>query len=531
MDTTNNLYTKLWSASDDLRSQMDANEYKNYMLGIIFYKYLSDKQLEEIGELLELADISLADIQEEYEQAYRSEDADLLTSELLYSNSFVIKPEHTFTNFIKEIEAGTFQLDHLAQGFTEIERSDENFAGLFEDIDLYSNKLGKSLQDKNKRIAKVIKQISEINLAAYSGDVLGDAYEYMISNFASESGKKAGEFYTPQEVSKLMAMIVMDGKEDVKGYTVYDPTMGSGSLLLNPKNFSNEPSRIRYFGQELNNSTYNLARMNMILHGVPLEYQSLNQGNTLSDDWPVDEPTNFDGVVMNPPYSAKWDATDGFLDDPRFADFGVLPPKSKADFAFLLHGLYHLKNSGTMAILLPHGVLFRGGREEKIRKILLEKGLFDAVIGLAPNLFYSTGIPVSLIILKKDKTDRSVYFIDASEDFVKKGNKNELTDANIEKIIKAYQSKEDIDKFAHLARFDEIKENNYNLNIPRYVDTFEEEEPIDLGEVSKNIQEIQKENQRLSHEIYKYMKDLVAGTEEAGKELETFLQILGGNND
>ena len=531
MDTTNNLYTKLWSASDDLRSQMDANEYKNYMLGIIFYKYLSDKQLDEIASNLEIEGASLDEIQKEYEDFYQSEDADLLTSELLNSNSFVIKPEHTFTNFIKEIEEGNFQLDHLAQGFTEIERSDDNFKGLFEDIDLYSNKLGKSLQDKNKRISKVMKQISEINLAAYSGDVLGDAYEYMISNFASESGKKAGEFYTPQEVSKLMAIIVMDGKEDVKGYTVYDPTMGSGSLLLNPKNFSNEPSRIRYFGQELNNSTYNLARMNMILHGVPLEYQSLNQGNTLSDDWPVDEPTNFDGVVMNPPYSAKWDATDGFLDDPRFADFGVLPPKSKADFAFLLHGLYHLKNSGTMAILLPHGVLFRGGREEKIRKILLEKGLFDAVIGLAPNLFYSTGIPVSLLILKKDKTDRSVYFIDASEEFVKKGNKNELTDANIEKIIKAYKTKEDIDKFAHLASYDEIKENNYNLNIPRYVDTFEEEEPIDLGEVSKNIQDIQKENQRLRDEIYKDMKELVANTDEAQRELETFLQVLGGNND
>ena len=302
-------------------------------------------------------------------------------------------------------------------------------------------------------------------------------------------------------------------------------------MLLNPKNFSNEPSRIRYFGQELNNSTYNLARMNMILHGVPLEYQSLNQGNTLSDDWPVDEPTNFDGVVMNPPYSAKWDATDGFLDDPRFSDFGVLPPKSKADFAFLLHGLYHLKNSGTMAILLPHGVLFRGGKEEKIRKMLLEKGIFDAVIGLAPNLFYSTGIPVSLLILKKDKTDRSVYFIDASEEFVKKGNKNELTDANIEKIIKAYKEKEDIDKFAHLASYNEIKENNYNLNIPRYVDTFEEEEPIDLGEVSKNIEQIEKENQKLKDEIYNDMRKLVANTDEASKELEEFLQILGDDND
>ena len=232
MDTTNNLYTKLWSASDDLRSQMDANEYKNYMLGIIFYKYLSDKQLDEIASNLEIEGASLDEIQKEYENFYQSEDADLLTSELLNSNSFVIKPEHTFTNFIKEIEEGIFQLDHLAQGFTEIERSDDNFKGLFEDIDLYSNKLGKSLQDKNKRISKVMIQISEINLAAYSGDVLGDAYEYMISNFASESGKKAGEFYTPHEVSQLMARIVMDDKKDVSAYTVYDPTMGERVIIV-----------------------------------------------------------------------------------------------------------------------------------------------------------------------------------------------------------------------------------------------------------------------------------------------------------
>ena len=267
----------------------------------------------------------------------------------------------------------------------------------------------------------------------------------------------------------------------------------------------------------------------MILHDVPLEYQSLNQGNTLSDDWPVDEPTNFDAVLMNPPYSAKWDASKGFLDDPRFSEYGVLPPKSRADFAFLLHGFYHLKNTGTMAILLPHGVLFRSGAEEKIRKIMLENGSIDAVIGLAPNLFYSTGIPVSLIILKKDKTDRSVYFIDASEEFVKKGNKNELTEDNIQKIYKALRSREEIDKFAHLAKFDEIEENGFNLNIPRYVDTFEEEDPIDLAEVSKDIKAINEEADRLKAEILADMKNLVANTDEAKAELEGFMEILGGN--
>lgn len=232
METTNNLYQKLWSASDDLRNFMDANEYKNYLLGIIFYKYLSDKQLKKIGDLLELDTDDLEQIQVAYEDYLQTEDEGLFLEELKYQDGFIIKPQYTFTNLIKEINEGTFQLDNLKQAFNDIERSAENFAGLYDDVDLYSNRLGKSLQDKNKRIANVMKQISGINLAEYSGDILGDAYEYMISNFASESGKKAGEFYTPQEVSKLMAMIVMDGKEDVKGYTVYDPTMGERVIIV-----------------------------------------------------------------------------------------------------------------------------------------------------------------------------------------------------------------------------------------------------------------------------------------------------------
>lgn len=529
METTINLYQKLWAASDDLRSQMDANEYKNYLLSIIFYKYLSDKMLDEVGRILEVADADLNEVQEIYEEEMQGPDADLLVEELKNKFSFIIAPEHTFTQLIQTINEGTFQLDDLAQAFNEIERADENFNGLFEDIDLYSNKLGKHPQDKNKRISNVMKQFAEVNFAHYSGDVLGDVYEYMLANFASESGKKAGEFYTPHQVSRLMAMIAMDGNEDKKGFTVYDPTLGSGSLLLNVKNFSNEASRIRYFGQELNNTTYNLSRMNMILHDVPLEYQSLNRGDTLSDDWPVDEPTNFDAVLMNPPYSAKWHASKGFLDDPRFADYGVLPPKSRADFAFLLHGFYHLKNTGTMVILLPHGVLFRSGAEEKIRKIMLENGHIDAVIGLAPNLFYSTGIPVSMIILKKDKTDRNVYFIDASKEFIKKGNKNELTEENIDRIFRAYQSREEIEKFAHLASFEEIAENGFNLNIPRYVDTFEEEEPIDLAEVSKDIKTINEEADKLKADILADMRNLVANTDEARDELAGFMEILGGN--
>lgn len=531
METTINLYQKLWAASDDLRSQMDANEYKNYLLGIIFYKYLSDKMLDEVGRLLEVADADLNEIQAMYEEEMKGPDADLIVEELKNKFSFVIAPEHTFTHLIQEIEEGTFQLDDLGQAFNEIERSDKDFNGLFEDIDLYSNKLGKQPQEKNKRISNVMKQFAEVNFANYSGDVLGDVYEYMLANFASESGKKAGEFYTPQPVSRLMAMIAMDGKEDKAGLTVFDPTLGSGSLLLNVRNFSNEPGRIRYFGQELNNSTYNLSRMNMILHDVPLEYQSLNQGDTLSDDWPVDEPTNFDAVLMNPPYSAKWHASKGFLDDPRFAEYGVLPPKSRADFAFLLHGFYHLKNTGTMAILLPHGVLFRSGAEEKIRKIMLENGSIDAVIGLAPNLFYSTGIPVSLIILKKDKTDRSVYFIDASKESYKESTKNSLSNENIKKIFDAYKYKKEIEKFAHLATYDEIEENGFNLNIPRYVDTFEEEEEIYLPNVLSSISRTLSNSNNIKRDLFNDLQSLKGSTYDSNISIDLFKELVGNDDE
>lgn len=269
----------------------------------------------------------------------------------------------------------------------------------------------------------------------------------------------------------------------------------------------------------------------MILHDVKLEYQTLNQGDTLSDDWPVDEPTNFDAVLMNPPYSAKWDASKGFLDDPRFAEYGVLPPKSKADYAFLLHGFYHLKNPGIMAILLPHGVLFRSGAEEKIRKILLENGCIDAVIGLAPNLFYSTGIPVSLIILRKDKTDRSVYFIDASEEYYKESTKNSLSNENIIKIFDAYKSKKEIEKFSHLASFEEIEENNFNLNIPRYVDTFEEEEELDLSLILSSISKTVFDSERIKKDLFNELKKLKWTNCDSNSMTDLFKELIGNSDE
>lgn len=440
-----------------------------------------------------------------------------------------MEPDLTFTALVDTINDGTFQLESLAQGFRNIERSDDLFENLFEDIDLYSKKLGATPQNQNQTIASVMKELASLDIAGHAGDMLGDAYEYLIGQFASDSGKKAGEFYTPQPVAKLMTRIAIAGREDKKGFSLYDPTMGSGSLMLNAKKYSNQPSTISYYGQELNTSTYNLARMNMILHDVPVENQHLNNGDTLDADWPDEEPTNFDAVLMNPPYSAKWTADSGFLQDPRFSPYGKLAPKSKADFAFLLHGYYHLKqDGGVMAIVLPHGVLFRGNAEGQIRQPLLEEGAIDTVIGLPANIFFNTSIPTTVIILKKDRdaSDRSVYFIDASKEFDKGKNQNIMTDAHIEKILDAYHKREDRDKFAHLASYEEIVENDYNLNIPRYVDTFEEEEVAPLPDIMADITRTNQTIATKTQELTNLLHQLKGTTPEAQTELEKFLKNL-----
>lgn len=502
------LYQALWNSADILRSKMDANEYKSYLLGLVFYKYLSDRMLLKAADLLEVETADIEEAQNVYEEAYKDEDVHQDLVEALKDDvAYTIHPNLTFTTIVNDIHKGKFQLEDLVQGFRDIEQSNELFENLFEDIDLYSKKLGSTPQKQNQSISEVIKELSHLNVA-HKGDVLGDAYEYLIGQFASQSGKKAGEFYTPQPVSELMTRIVIQGKEDDKGFTVYDPAMGSGSLLLNVRNYSNERSTISYFGQELNTSTYNLARMNMMLHGVSVENHHLHNSDTLDQDWPTEEPTNFDAVLMNPPYSAKWSGDKGFLDDPRFSSYGVLAPKSKADFAFLLHGFFHLKDTGVMAIVLPHGVLFRGNAEGKIRKNLLENGAIDTVIGLPPNIFFNTSIPTTVIVLKKNRDNRDVYFVDASQEFEKGKNQNLLTKEHIDKIVESYIKKENIEKYAHLASYADIEENDFNLNIPRYVDTFEEEEPIDIVALSNEINDINKEIEETEEELLKMLDEL-----------------------
>ncbi|MEK4948715.1 type I restriction-modification system subunit M [Carnobacterium sp. FSL W8-0810] len=526
------LYQALWNSADILRSKMDANEYKSYLLGLVFYKYLSDNMLRYVSVLLEEETEDLQVAQRLYVKA--CEDSDIkedLLEELQDEFSYTIEPQLTFTAQVNAIHDGSFQLEDLVQGFRDIEQSSEIFENLFEDIDLYSKKLGVSPQKQNKTIADVMKELSVLNMAGHAGDVLGDAYEYLIGQFASESGKKAGEFYTPQPVAKLMTQIVLQGKENQKGFSVYDPTMGSGSLLLNAKKYSNESGTISYFGQELNTSTYNLARMNMILHGVSTANQDLRNADTLDQDWPTEEPTNFDAVLMNPPYSANWSADKGFLEDVRFSTYGVLAPKSKADFAFLLHGYYHLKDSGVMAIVLPHGVLFRGGGEGKIRKVLLENGAIDTVIGLPANIFFNTSIPTTVIILKKDRPTKDVLFIDASQGFEKAKNQNTLTDEHIDTILEAYAKRENKEKYAYVAGFEEIVENDYNLNIPRYVDTFEEEEDIPLETISTTIQQTKKDLAHAESELFGMLNELHGTTEDADKELQEFISKLMNDGD
>ena len=528
-----NLEQVLWDSANFMRQTMGAADYMDYALGLIFYKHLSDKTLETaVQALTEAGEIDESEVatEEQRQEAYTKSYDDPDSQEYLLASmdmDYTIKPDFTFTAFLKEIKDKTFQLEHLEQAFRDLEQSNADLLGhLFDDVDLHSNKLGPTPQKQNDLIADVMQALAPLSLDSHSGDVLGDAYEYLIGNFASDMGQKAGEFYTPQSVSTLLTHIVTSGYEDKKGFSAYDPAMGSGSLLLNVRKYIESADSIEYYGQEIKTSTYNLARMNMIIHGVSATNQHLHNADTLDKDWPADEVTDFDAVMMNPPYSQKWSADKGFLNDPRFSDYGVLAPKSKADYAFLLHGLYHLKSTGTMGIVLPHGVLFRGAAEGKIRQKLLEKGYIYAVIGLPAGIFYSTGIPTIIMVLKKDRPGRDVLFIDGSKEFVKGKPQNTLTDANIERLYKAYKDRKDEEKFCHVATFEEIQENDFNLNIPRYVDTFEPEPDVDLGELNKEMAETNEQIEANEKELLAMLKELTTTDAKKAKDLQDFLHLF-----
>ena len=499
------LHTRLWAIANDLRGNMEANEFKNYILGLIFYRYLSEKVENRVKDLLSEDDIS-------YEEAYEDEEyKEGLQEELIEQLGYFVEPKYLFSTLIKAIEEDKFDIEMLQGAINDITEStlgadsQEDFDHLFDDMDLGSTKLGKDVKSRSKLIAKVMANIAEIDFAHEDSeiDVLGDAYEYLISQFAANAGKKAGEFYTPQQVSKILAKIVTVGKERLK--EVYDPTCGSGSLLLR---VAKEAKVSKFYGQELTSTTYNLARMNMLLHDIDYTNFDIKNDDTL--EHPQHMGMRFEAIVANPPYSANWSADNKFLDDERFSAYGKLAPKSKADFAFIQHMIHQLADNGTMAVVLPHGVLFRGAAEGVIRKYLIEKeNVLDAVIGLPSNIFFGTSIPTVILVFKKNRDNNdNILFIDASNEFEKGKNQNNLTDEQVEKIVDTFVKRETIDKYSYVATIEEIKENDYNLNIPRYVDTFEEEEPIDLQAVSEKIASIDKEIAKLDDELAVYLREL-----------------------
>ena len=503
------LHTQLWAMANDLRGSMDASEFKNYILGLIFYRYLSDKLLRFVNE--ELKDDEITYIEAWNNEEFKQDIIDLLVD----SDSglgYVIEPNNLWSTLIEKINIAQFDISMLAKAINDLTEStlglasQRDFENLFDDMDLNASKLGKTEADRSALISKVMLKINDINFHYEDAeiDVLGDAYEYLIGQFAASAGKKAGEFYTPQQVSKLLAKLVTIGKNKLKN--VYDPTCGSGSLLLR---VAKETDVVSFYGQEKVATTYNLARMNMLLHGIPFNHFDIENNDTLEHPNEDHMQLRFDAVVANPPYSAKWSADAKFLDDERFSAYGKLAPKSKADYAFIQHMLYLLDDAGTMAVVLPHGVLFRGAAEGVIRKYLIkEKNWLDAVIGLPANLFFGTSIPTCILVFKKCKKNDDIFFIDASKEYESGKNQNRLTDENIEKILDTYINRKDVEKYAHAVFLEEIEENDYNLNIPRYVDTFEEEEEIDIKAVMKEIKELEAKRDELEKEINVYLKEL-----------------------
>lgn len=528
MAESKDLLQVLWSGADVLRGKMDANEYKTYLLGLVFYKYLSDSYLAKVYDLLnDESPDDLQEAQKQYEEVMKTDDAKDLLQELRASMHYTLDPDMTYVSMLNAVKNNAFNREKLQAAFNRIQESDELFNGLFADVDLYSNRLGTGDQKQSATIAEVIRVLDGADLIHAKGDVLGNAYEYLIGQFASETGKKAGEFYTPHGPAQILCRIAMTGQENKKGLQVYDPCMGSGSLMLSCRNYCSEPDYIKYYGQELMPSTYNLARMNMFLHGVLPENQHLRNGDTLDADWPTDEETEFDVVVMNPPYSAKWSAAEGFKQDERFMDYGgKLAPKSKADYAFLLHGFYHLKQTGTMAIVLPHGVLFRGAAEGTIREILLKNGSIYAVIGLPSNMFYNTSIPTCIIVLKKHREGRDVLFIDASNLFEKEKKQNVMNEEHIDKVLELYNDRKTVDKLTYLASYDDIKSNDFNLNIPRYVDTSEEEEEVDLKALTGSIKETNKAIKECNEALISMLGDLTFNSSETEEAVKEFIKIF-----
>ncbi|OQC04068.1 MAG: putative type I restriction enzymeP M protein [Bacteroidetes bacterium ADurb.Bin090] len=509
------LHRTIWQIANDLRGSIDGWDFKSYVLGMLFYRFISENLTSYINEGERRAgnpDFDYASISDE--------EAEFGRSETVKDKGFYILPSELFENVRRNAKNDPNLNETLSRVFKNIEDSakgmpsEKDFKGLFDDIDVNSNKLGPTVAKRNEKLVKIINAVGDMQLGDYqdnSIDTFGDAYEYLMTMYASNAGKSGGEFFTPQEVSELLARIAVVGKTEVN--KVYDPACGSGSLLLKfAKVLGKENIRLGFFGQEINLTTYNLCRINMFLHDIGFEKFDIAHGDTLTDPkhWD-DEP--FDAIVSNPPYSIRWegDSNPVLINDPRFSPAGILAPKSKADLAFTMHMLSWLSTTGTAAIVEFPGVLYRGGAEQKIRKYLIDNNYVDAVIQLPPDLFFGTTIATCVIVLKRSKADNAVLFIDASAEFVRGGNKNKLSEANREKILDAYVARRDIDHFARLVPNSDIAENEYNIAVSSYVEQNNVTEEVDIEKLNARIAEIVIRQQKLREAIDEIVADLEGG--------------------
>jgi type I restriction enzyme M protein len=499
------LHRTIWNIANDLRGSVDGWDFKQYVLGMLFYRYIS----ENLAGYINAGEWETGDTSFEYAEL-SDEVADNARADMVATRGFFILPSELFANVLKNAASDINLNETLEKVFKNIEASaqgspsEDDFKGLFDDIDVNSNKLGNTVARRNERLVKLMNGVAEMTLGDYKNntiDAFGDAYEYLMGMYASNAGKSGGEYYTPQEVSELLTHLTLVGKTEVN--KVYDPACGSGSLLLKAaKILGRNNVRLGFYGQEINITTYNLCRINMFLHDIDYDKFDIGHGDTLTDPlhWD-DEP--FEVIVSNPPYSIKWagDSNPLLINDPRFSPAGVLAPKSKADLAFIMHSLSWLAPNGTAAIVCFPGILYRSGAEQKIRKYLIDNNFIDCIIQLPGNLFYGTSIATCIMVLKKSKSENSTLFIDASKEFIKITNNNKLTDENIAKIIAAYKSRDDQDHFVRLVDNEEITEQNYNLSVTTYVEPEDTREVIDIKELNAEIEVIVARENVLREEI------------------------------
>ncbi|MFR4554488.1 type I restriction-modification system subunit M [Peptoniphilus sp.] len=507
------LHRKIWAIADDVRGAVDGWDFKQYILGILFYRFIS----ENITEFFNEAEHEAGDLEFDYAEISDEEAEQDFRPNTVEDKGFFILPSQLFKNVVKTAKNNENLNTDLANIFKDIEgsavgfQSEDDIKGLFEDVDTTSNRLGGTVAEKNKRLADILTGIGEINFGDFKSndiDAFGDAYEYLISNYASNAGKSGGEFFTPQTVSKLLARIVMEGKTNIN--KVYDPTCGSGSLLLQmKKQFDEHIIDEGFFGQEINMTNFNLARMNMFLHNVNYNNFSIRRGDTLINPLHGDEKP-FDAIVSNPPYSIKWigDKDPTLISDERFAPAGKLAPKSYADYAFILHSLFYLSSQGRAAIVCFPGIFYRKGAEKTIRQYLVDNNFIDCVIQLPENLFFGTSIATCVLVMAKNKTENKILFIDASKEFKKETNNNILEEKNIETIVEEFKNREEKEYFSRYVDIDEIVENDYNLSVSTYVEKEDTREKVDIKVLNKEIDETVKKIDELRASINEIVREL-----------------------